>query len=55
MLRRMRKKFKKIFETITIGPYKEQSVRQEVEEGEFPHDNPLQGAVNALRSQGYKV
>lgn len=39
----------------TIGPYKEQSVRTEVEECEFPHDNPLQGAVNALRSHGYKV
>lgn len=38
-----------------IGPYKENSVRTEVEECEFPHDNPLQGAVNALRSHGYKV
>jgi len=40
---------------VVIGPYKEHSVRTEVEEGEFPHDNPLQGAVNALRSYGYKV
>ncbi|KAJ6646926.1 Glycogen [starch] synthase [Pseudolycoriella hygida] len=38
-----------------FGPYKEHSVRTEVEECEFPHDNPLQWAVNALRSQGYKV
>lgn len=40
---------------VVIGPYKEHSVRTEVEECEFPHDNPLQGAVEALRSHGYKV
>ena len=37
------------------GPYKEQCARTEVEECDFPNGNPLQGAVNALRSQGYKV
>lgn len=37
------------------GPYKEYSARTEVEECDFPNNNPLQWAVNALRSQGYKV
>lgn len=38
-----------------IGPYKEYCARTEVEEVEFPHENPLYQAVQALRDQGFKV
>lgn len=38
-----------------FGPYKEQCARTEVEECDFPTGNPLQGAVNNLRAQGYRV
>lgn len=38
-----------------LGPYKEASVRTEVEEGDFPPSSPLQTATNALRAQGFKV
>lgn len=38
-----------------LGPYKEECARQEVEECEFPTSSPLQWAVNALRTFGYKV
>lgn len=38
-----------------IGPYKETSARTEVEEADFPHNNPLHLAVQALRDQGFKV
>lgn len=38
-----------------FGPYKEQCARTEVEECDFPNGNPLQGAVNNLRAQGYRV
>ncbi|XP_063545628.1 glycogen [starch] synthase [Cydia strobilella] len=38
-----------------LGPYKEHCARQEVEELEFPPNSPLAVAVNAMRSQGYKL
>lgn len=38
-----------------LGPYKEHAARTEVEECEFPHGHPLLGAVNNLRSWGWKV
>lgn len=38
-----------------LGPYKEQCARTEVEEAEFPPNSPLTTAVNAMRSQGYKL
>lgn len=38
-----------------IGPYKEASARTEVEACEFPNNGPLNGAVSAMRSQGWKV
>lgn len=38
-----------------IGPYKETSARTEVEEADFPHNNPLHIAVQVLRDQGFKV
>nr|WIM01506.1 glycogen synthase [Limnephilus lunatus] len=38
-----------------LGPYKEFTARTEVEEAEFPENNPLSVAVNAMRSQGYKL
>lgn len=38
-----------------LGPYKEECARQEVEECEFANNSPFQGAVNALRSYGYKI
>ena len=38
-----------------IGPYKEASARTEVEEAEFPHNSPLNLAVQVLRDQGFKV
>lgn len=38
-----------------MGPYKEESARQEVEECEFPNKSPFQWAVNAMRSVGYKI
>lgn len=38
-----------------LGPYKEQHARTEIEEGDFGSDNPLQKAVNTLRSYGWKV
>ncbi|XP_031637405.1 glycogen [starch] synthase [Contarinia nasturtii] len=38
-----------------FGPYKEQCARTEVEECDFPTGNPLQGAVNNLRAQGYRI
>lgn len=38
-----------------IGPYKEECARTEVEEAEFPVDNPLRTAVHAMRDHGYKV
>lgn len=38
-----------------LGPYKEHSARTEVEEADFPPDSPLTTAVNAMRSQGYKL
>lgn len=38
-----------------FGPYKEHCARTEVEECDFPPGNPLQGAVNNLRAQGYRV
>ncbi|KAJ8706381.1 hypothetical protein PYW08_011007 [Mythimna loreyi] len=38
-----------------LGPYKEHCARTEVEEADFPPNSPLTTAVNAMRSQGYKV
>lgn len=38
-----------------LGPYKEQSARQEVEEMEFSEGTPLLKAVTALRSRGYQI
>ncbi|KAL0809402.1 hypothetical protein ABMA28_011588, partial [Loxostege sticticalis] len=38
-----------------LGPYKEHHARTEVEEAEFPPNSPLTTAVNAMRSQGYKL
>lgn len=38
-----------------LGPYKDHCARVEVEEIELSGENPLQGAVNAMRGQGYKV
>lgn len=38
-----------------MGPYKEQCARIEVEDVELPSTSPLQGAVNAMRSQGYRL
>lgn len=38
-----------------IGPYKEASARTEVEEADFPHNSPLNLAVQVLRDQGFKV
>jgi len=38
-----------------IGPYKEHSARTEIEEADFPPQNPLHEAVQVLRDQGYKV
>lgn len=38
-----------------IGPYKEASARTEVEACEFPNNGPLNGAVSAMRNQGWKV
>ncbi|XP_050728294.1 glycogen [starch] synthase-like [Eriocheir sinensis] len=40
---------------ILLGPYKETSVRTEVEVGEFPSHSPLTSAVNNLRAQGWRV
>lgn len=40
---------------ILLGPYKETSVRTEVELGEFPADSPLTVAVNNVRAQGWRV
>ena len=39
----------------STGPYKEHCARTEVEEADFPPNSPLTTAVNAMRSQGYKV
>lgn len=47
--------FSLLINVLYSGPYKEYSARTEVEECDFPNNNPLQWAVNALRSQGYKV
>lgn len=38
-----------------IGPYKEECARTEVEEAEFPIDNPLRIAVQKMRDHGFKV
>ncbi|CAH2056086.1 unnamed protein product, partial [Iphiclides podalirius] len=38
-----------------LGPYKEHCARTEVEEAEFAPNSPLTTAVNAMRSQGYKL
>lgn len=38
-----------------LGPYKEHTARTEVEEAEFSTDSPFSGAINVMRSQGYKV
>ncbi|KPJ19685.1 Putative glycogen [starch] synthase [Papilio machaon] len=38
-----------------LGPYKEHCARTEVEEADFPPNSPLTTAVNAMRSQGYKL
>jgi len=38
-----------------LGPYKEHCARVEVEDIELPSVSPLQGAVNAMRSQGFKL
>uniref|UniRef100_A0A7R9K086 Glycogen [starch] synthase n=1 Tax=Timema genevievae TaxID=629358 RepID=A0A7R9K086_TIMGE len=38
-----------------LGPYKEQCARIEVEEAEFPPENPLSIAVNKMRQQGFKI
>ncbi|CAF4887596.1 unnamed protein product [Pieris macdunnoughi] len=38
-----------------LGPFKETCARQEVEEQDFPPNSPLTAAVNAMRSQGYKL
>lgn len=40
---------------ILLGPYKETSVRTEVEVGDFPSHSPLSSAVNNLRAQGWRV
>lgn len=40
---------------ILLGPYKEASVRTEVELGEFPSHSPLTAAVNNLRAEGWRV
>lgn len=40
---------------VLLGPYKERSARTEVEETEFPMNQPLNQAVNNLREMGYKV
>ncbi|XP_066964837.1 glycogen [starch] synthase isoform X4 [Macrobrachium rosenbergii] len=40
---------------VLLGPYKETSVRTEVELGEFPDDSPLTAAVNEIRSLGWRV
>lgn len=38
-----------------LGPYKETSVRTEVELSEFSADSPLTATINNLRSEGWKV
>lgn len=38
-----------------LGPYKEACAKTEVEETDFPEDNPLNKAVRVLRDQGFKV
>lgn len=38
-----------------LGPYKDQCARIEVEDIELPSTSPLQGAVNAMRSQGFHL
>lgn len=38
-----------------LGPYKEASAKQEVEETDFPADGPLHQAVQKMRDQGFKV
>lgn len=38
-----------------FGPYKEHCARTEVEECDFPSNNPLQWTVDTLRSRGHKV
>lgn len=40
---------------VLMGPYKEASVRTEVELQDFPWDNPIHATVNKLRSYGWKV
>lgn len=40
---------------VLLGPYKDASVRTEVELGEFPEDSPLTSTVNKLRSMGWRV
>ncbi|XP_064080353.1 glycogen [starch] synthase-like [Macrobrachium nipponense] len=40
---------------VLLGPYKETSVRTEVELGDFPDDSPLTAAVNEIRSLGWRV
>ncbi|XP_076062252.1 glycogen [starch] synthase [Oratosquilla oratoria] len=40
---------------VLLGPYKEHSVRTEVEMEEFPIESPLGAVVNALRSEGWGV
>ena len=38
-----------------MGPYVERCARAEVEECDFPTDNPLNWAVAHMRQKGYKV
>ncbi|XP_068238023.1 glycogen [starch] synthase isoform X2 [Palaemon carinicauda] len=40
---------------VLLGPYKEASVRTEVELGEFAAESPLTSAVNEIRSLGWRV
>ncbi|XP_071542878.1 glycogen [starch] synthase [Panulirus ornatus] len=40
---------------VLLGPYKETSVRTEVELGEFPADSPLTASINHLRASGWGV
>nr|XP_027230166.1 glycogen [starch] synthase-like isoform X1 [Penaeus vannamei] len=40
---------------VLLGPYKEASVRMEVELGEFPEDSPLTAAINRIRSLGWRI
>lgn len=40
---------------ILLGPYKETSVRTEVELGDFPSYSPLTATINNLRSQGWRI